>query len=207
MIAVLVAMSIYAFVHSWLAGEAKTLFRARFGDRAYYGFYRLLYNAFAVISFLPVLYLVTFHPGSTLWQVEAPLVWALYLVQVIGLIGFAASLLQIDMLRFAGVRQGLAYLRGDPLPLPEERLQMRGLYAVVRHPLYFFGLMILWAVPSMSAAYFGFCVSSTGYLLVGSLLEERRMVAHFGAHYVEYRQRTPWLIPFVKRARESGDET
>jgi protein-S-isoprenylcysteine O-methyltransferase Ste14 len=33
------------------------------------------------------------------------------------------------------------------------------------------------------------------YTLIGSLLEERRLAVLFGQEYVEYKKRTPWLVP------------
>ena len=40
---------------------------------------------------------------------------------------------------------------------------------------------------------------TTGYILVGVTLEERDLVAAFGARYEEYRRRVPMLIPFLPK--------
>ena len=44
----------------------------------------------------------------------------------------------VDFLRFAGIRQMVALFNGTELPLQNETLQTGGLYAWMRHPLYFF---------------------------------------------------------------------
>ena len=42
-------------------------------------------------------------------------------------------------------------------------------------------------------------IGVTVYTLIGSLLEERRLAAQFGQEYVEYKKRTPWLLPIKFR--------
>jgi protein-S-isoprenylcysteine O-methyltransferase Ste14 len=40
-----------------------------------------------------------------------------------------------------------------------------------------------------------FAIMSTAYILVGVRLEERDLVAAFGASYEQYRRRVPMLLP------------
>ncbi|MFW5691377.1 MAG: methyltransferase family protein [Chloroflexota bacterium] len=203
-IIVLGAMLIYGLVHSILASkEAKRAFRSRFGDRAYEGLYRLSFNVFAVVSFVPIAWLVVFQEGGTIWEI--PLAWepVLLLIQGIGLLGLGVSLLQIDVMRFAGISQAWAYLTGRELPLPLEKLQKGGLYGWVRHPLYLFSLIVLWPVTSMTDSYFGFALGATIYFLIGSYYEEKRMLSTYGDSYREYRQRVPWLIPLPRFTNKS----
>ncbi|NDJ62680.1 MAG: isoprenylcysteine carboxylmethyltransferase family protein, partial [Chloroflexi bacterium] len=119
-------------------------------------------------------------------------------VQIVGFAGLMISLLQIDLGQFTGLSQVLAYLNGERLPLPTEPLQTGGVYRLVRHPLYLFSLLLIWPMPIMTEALLAFNLVSTWYFAIGSLLEERRMLALFGDEYAEYRQRVPWLIPFVR---------
>jgi protein-S-isoprenylcysteine O-methyltransferase Ste14 len=132
------------------------------------------------------------------WEIPASLHAILLIIQVISAIGLIVSLLQIDLLRFLGFRQVKAYLNGDSLPLPTENLQIKGLYRFVRHPLYLFSIVSIWSVSSMADVYLGFCIGATLYFVVGSLYEERRLIKTFGEPYINYQQRVPWLIPFVR---------
>lgn len=196
MISVFVGIIIYGVVHSILAGQrTKARFQSRFGDRAYHGLYRLFYNVFAVASIAPIFLLVIFFPGGTIWHLDLDWEPLLLIIQAIGLIGLALSLIQIDLGRFLGVSQLHAYLTGGELPLPPEALQTGGLYRLVRHPLYVFSLMVIWPVTTMTYAYFGFCVGATVYFIVGSYYEEKRMVEWFGQSYIEYQKRVPWVLP------------
>lgn len=193
------AIMLYGIIHSLLAALGiKSLFRKLIGERAYQGWYMLFFNVIAVILLLPVLWLLASDSDETIWRIDAPWRYALLAVQAVGLIGLALSLLQIDGMRFLGVRQALTWLRGDSLPLPSETLQTSGVYALVRHPLYLFTLMVIWPVATMTATWFGFCLGATLYFVIGSRLEEQKLHQFFGEAYENYRARTPWLIPFVK---------
>ncbi|NDJ60722.1 MAG: hypothetical protein GYB67_06325, partial [Chloroflexi bacterium] len=67
-ILVVIVMMLFGLLHSVLAGRgSKNLMRDVFGDRLYEGFYRLGYNAFAVLLLLPVGAILVLNPGATLW--------------------------------------------------------------------------------------------------------------------------------------------
>lgn len=196
MIPILLTMLIFGVIHSLLAESGiKQAFSQRFGAYAYHGFYRLLYNIFTVITLLPVAFIMLTNPGEIIWQVEGAWAWVLRIIQIIGLVGLAVSLIQIDLGQFAGLSQLRAYLRQQPLPLPLESLQTNGLYSVVRHPLYLFSLMLIWPLQTMTESLLAFNIATTLYFMLGSLLEERRLLALFGQEYADYQRRVPWLIP------------
>lgn len=196
---ILLAVIVFGVIHSLLAGNvARAIFRRRFGERAYHGLYRLMFNAAAVITSAPLLLLLVAVPGHELWRVEGPVALAMIGVQVVGVFGFLLSLLQIDMGRFLGLSQFDAYRHNDPLPLPPEPLQQTGVYQLVRHPLYLFSLLVMWPMPLMTDALLVFNIAATAYLVIGSRLEEKRLLETFGQEYLEYRQRVPWLLPFAR---------
>jgi protein-S-isoprenylcysteine O-methyltransferase Ste14 len=69
------------------------------------------------------------------------------------------------------------------------------LYKLVRHPLYIGWLIIFWAAPTMTVAHLVFAWTTTVYILIAIRWEEHDLVEVFGDEYVEYRRRTPMLIP------------
>jgi len=75
------------------------------------------------------------------------------------------------------------------------------LYNWVRHPLYIGWLVIFWAAPTMTGSHLVFALMTTGYILFAIRLEERDMVSAFGTVYVDYRARTPMLIPRLSSRR------
>lgn len=195
----LLGMIAYGVLHTALAGWFKPRFRARFGDRAYHGFYRIVFNAVATVTLVPIglILLAADRETAPVWQLSPSLEPALSVVRLVGLVGVALSLLQIDTARFLGLSQLRAFLAGRTLPLPDEPLQTGGMYGLVRHPLYLFSLLVIWPVQTMRPGYFGFCLGATLYFVFGSLLEERRLTAGFGQPYLDYRRRVGWLVPFV----------
>lgn len=76
------------------------------------------------------------------------------------------------------------------------RFTVRGPYLWVRHPLYFFMLVLIWATPAMSTDRLLFNVLWTAWLALGSYLEERDLVAEFGDTYRHYQNTVPMLVPW-----------
>ncbi len=75
-------------------------------------------------------------------------------------------------------------------------LVVRGPYLWIRHPLYFFTLVFIWATPSLSLDRLLFNVLWTFWIVLGSCLEEKDLVAEFGESYRHYQDTVPMLIPW-----------
>jgi methanethiol S-methyltransferase len=73
-----------------------------------------------------------------------------------------------------------------------------GFYRHVRHPLYTFGLMILWLSPRVTINSFIVYLSLTVYIIIGAYFEERKLLREYGQEYADYRSMTPMLIPGLK---------
>jgi protein-S-isoprenylcysteine O-methyltransferase Ste14 len=87
---------------------------------------------------------------------------------------------------------------GDRFPPAEPRppvLTVRGPYRWVRHPLYFFVLLMIWSYPTLTVDRALFNGLWTLWIFTGSVLEERDLVAEFGDRYREYQRNVPMLIP------------
>ena len=98
--------------------------------------------------------------------------------------------------------------KGSPLPLaPTQKLVIKGPYAYCRNPmtfgaiLYYLGLIIY--VNSLTGLILVLIVS-TIYALYIKLVEEKELELRFGKDYIEYKKRTPFLIP---RPRKSEVKT
>jgi protein-S-isoprenylcysteine O-methyltransferase Ste14 len=74
-------------------------------------------------------------------------------------------------------------------------LTIKGPYRWVRHPLYFFVIIIIWTNPDLTADRLLFNVLWTVWIFIGAMLEERDLVSHFGEAYRQYQQKVPMLIP------------
>jgi protein-S-isoprenylcysteine O-methyltransferase Ste14 len=77
----------------------------------------------------------------------------------------------------------------------DDTLQVRGFYCYVRHPLYLFAILFVWLTPAMTVNMATLYSLITLYFVVGSVHEEGRLVAQFGAAYRAYQRQVPRLIP------------
>ncbi len=184
------AIALWGTVHSLLASLGFKDFLRRLLGNGFMKFYRLLYNFFAVVSLAPVLYLLASLPDRTLYRVSAPWSYLMLAGQGTSALLLLVAALQTDVLAFAGLRQLFEPEKSD--------LIKTGFYRVVRHPLYTFGLLILWLSPSMPVNSLVVSMSLTVYILVGIIFEERKLLREFGQEYAKYKSATPMLIPGTK---------
>ena len=197
-------MAFFGLVHSLTAGRPfKNWMQRLMGERLYHGTYRLLYNVLSLPTFAPTLLAVALLPDQPVYSVRLPWAALLIALQVGGIAGLVVSARMTDVLDFAGLRQLAALLNGDPLPLPPEPFTTRGLYGLMRHPIYFFSLIFLWASPIMTVNTLLFNLGATAYFLIGTYPEERRLLALYGERYRAYQRRVPRLLPWP-RPRPQG---
>lgn len=182
----LLALALWGVVHSFLASHlAKDLVHLKAGSM---DFYRLAYNIFAAISFLPILYLMTTLPDQLAYEIPTPWNWVMFGGQLLSAILLVTAFLQTDLLSFIGLRQLFEEEKSGALVT-------HGLYRVVRHPLYTFGLLFIWLMPTVSQNSLAIYIGATIYTLVGAFFEERKLLREFGGEYAAYKQKTPMLIP------------
>lgn len=196
----LLAFGLWAGLHTLLAAVGtKQAVNGRLNPRLYAGWYRLFYNGVALVTFLPVYRLVATMPQTVLWSWSRPYAFLALGIQIVGLVGLAASLWLTDIWHFLGIRQAIWYLRGsngDTPPTPP--FTTKGPYALVRHPLYFFSLLWLWFIPVMTVSSLVFYAAITLYFWLGAIYEEKKLAASFGADYHAYQQRVPRFLPFKR---------
>lgn len=179
------------WVKTWLAQRAPTLLPA----------YRLLFNLIATVLLIPIVLLI--------WQSDAPPLWAWR-----GIWGWLADGLALAILGgfiwTMGHYQGMDFLglsqwrTGQSQIEDTEGLSLSPLHRVVRHPWYFLSLLLIWS-RDMPPAMLISAVAISLYLVVGSWLEEAKLVRRFGAAYERYQQQVPGLVPIPGR-RLSAEE-
>jgi protein-S-isoprenylcysteine O-methyltransferase Ste14 len=73
--------------------------------------------------------------------------------------------------------------------------EVRGPYRWVRHPLYACVLLMIWSYPHLTVDRLLFNLLWTVWIVIGTLLEERDLVAEFGGRYRGYQHNVSLLIP------------
>ncbi|WP_136808836.1 methyltransferase family protein [Desulfosediminicola flagellatus] len=178
----LISKSISGYLHGML------------GTYRYY--YRLLYNLIALFSLIPLLLItdsMRFAPVFT-WQGGWNFLRAMMFGLSIWL--FIDGARNYDFSCMLGFRQIKSrqqiILLGD-----DEQFCRKGSHGIIRHPWYLGGLLIIW---SRYQTYYDstmvVAIVLSVYLIVGSWLEERKLVAEYGEKYRCYQQDVSMLFPW-----------
>ena len=105
------------------------------------------------------------------------------------------ALRSFDPLGLAPIRAHLRQEHCRSLPFT-----VRGPYRWVRHPIYSGILLLFWCTPVLTADRLLLNVLWSGWMIVGTILEERDLTARFGDAYQDYQRRVPMLIPWRRPA-------
>lgn len=188
------SFALWALAHSLLASHtAKAFSAALFGD-VHNKYYRLFYNIFAGFSILPVLGSLLL-PNQPLYSVPAPLSYLFIGIQGLGAVIAGLAVLSTGGRRFLGISQLFEW---EQPPRPET-LKNNGLYHWVRHPIYTGSLLFIWFTPQMSWNLLALYIAFTLYFFIGSIFEERKLLADFGETYASYQARTGRILPRVRK--------
>ena len=186
------ASALWGLVHSVTASvKFKEAVCRVFGVKSM-NWYRLIYNIFSTITFLPLLVLAVALPDRFLYEIPDPWVDITLIIQLMAAIALLVGVLQTDVWSFLGIKQ----LTGGSM---ESRIVTGGLYRFVRHPLYSAGLVFIWLTPVMTVNRLVLFLSLTIYIIIGAYYEERKLKREFGKEYEDYQTRTPMLIPALFR--------
>ncbi len=135
------------------------------------------------------------QPSQTvLYQAEGLLRLLARAITVFAIVGFSWGVRALGNFDTFGIRPIRAYLRGRQLRA--SNIVVRGPYLWVRHPLYFFVLVLIWSAPDVSSDRLLFNVLWTLWVVLGTYLEEKDLVADFGEKYRHYQKTVPMLFPW-----------
>lgn len=157
--------------------------------------YRLAYNLLAAGLLVPLLWLTFTTEGRPLWAWTGIFAWLAHASAALAIVGFVWSSHAYDLGAFAGLRDE---------PGGEPQLGLSPLHRYVRHPWYFFGLLLLWT-RDMDSSRLTVVSIITIYIVIGSYLEDRKLETELGAAYRDYRARVPGLIPRPWRMLSRAD--
>jgi protein-S-isoprenylcysteine O-methyltransferase Ste14 len=182
----------FAVIHSLLASlPFKRSIRRSLGSRAD-KLYMPVYNLIAVITLIPLVYLLYKNPGPFLYIVPSPWRWLMIAGQVIAAIIGPRALLD------APHRFRLHSQLSAPNTPQAGHLEIHGVYRWIRDPFLFSGLVLMWLTPFMTTNLLIIYILTTIYLVMGSLHWESRLVAQFGDEYREYQKNVYRIIPGLK---------
>jgi len=192
----------WCVVHSGMISITVTgFFKRRLGS--HYRFYRVFYNLVAVVTIAPVFLYCQFLQEHVLFCWQGPMIAVqVLLFATAGLLALAGAR-HYDMLQLLGLRQ--VFTGASHGILSESgKLDTSGILGVTRHPWYLGAILLVWAdYRSLTAAMLITNVILTVYLVVGTILEERKLVIELGEEYREYQRQVSMLLP-LKWLRTCG---
>ena len=211
-LAVIIALSIFAVVHSLFASQrAKYMFETRLGVKRGRAVHRVAFVAqsFAMLSAGAVWFLKL--PDRELYRLRGAAALLMRAVQALSFIELLWVFRVIGIARFMGVSQAAALLSKQPLPQtpeaqgppPDENGEMNicGPFKFSRHPYNLGVLGIVWFFPRMTVNRLRWRLRLPIYTLAGSLHEEQRLRRYFGpAAYDRYAAEVPFTLPKVQQS-------
>jgi protein-S-isoprenylcysteine O-methyltransferase Ste14 len=189
----------YCALHSFLISVRFTAMMNRLLKK-YYAFYRLFYILISLALIIPLLRYGDRVDTQIIITYGLPLTILRYILTAGSLIMFFwAFFFDYDSLSFFGIRQILHMNKTKEADAPGE-LKRNGLLGLMRHPMYLALIIFIWCQTSRVVDIVVNTVL-TVYVVIGTILEERKLVLEFGDNYVRYQREVPMLIPFTKKKK------
>jgi len=182
----------YFTIHSILASETVKAFAAKLFQPKYY---RLFFNFVALVTLLPIIFIFIKTENRVLFDFSFLKILGIGF-SLAGLFFGVKALRSYDLGEFSGTAQ--LQTGSDKII---ENLNTSGMNSYVRHPLYFATLLLIWGMflifPKDTVLVL--VVITNLYLIVGTKLEENKLVNDFGEVYLDYQKRVPMLLPNIFR--------
>ncbi len=183
----------YCTVHSALISTTFTNFLKEKTGNAYH-FYRLFYNIFSIVTLIPVILYTLSVKQQPFFVWDGYLLPIKYILIATGIIFFILGGQRYSFFQFAGIQQ---IRKGIDQKLINKtgKLSTSGILGAVRHPLYAALFPLIWA-RDLDIAFLIVNIILSAYLIIGTILEEDKLVLEFGDTYSEYQQKVSMLFPF-----------
>ncbi len=186
---------LWCAVHSGMISLTVTDYlKKRFAG--YFRFYRLFYNFFSLITLAPICLYTRAIDGPIAFRWEGYMIILQVALLAIGILLAVAGAKHYDALQLWGIRQIKTGMSHQALS-KSGSMKASGILGVTRHPWYLGAMLLLWSVfrememPTLIAV-----IVLTVYLVVGTVLEERKLVVEYGDSYRRYQAKVSMLIPF-----------
>ena len=160
----------------------------------FYRYHRLFYNIFSIVTLIPVVIYSLSIKQMPFFVWHGYLLPVKYLLLFTGILFFVMGARNYNAAEFFGFAQ-IKDGSNHTLMNKSGKLSSRGILDVVRHPFYAGIFPLLWSSDlDITALIINIILSI--YVLIGTILEERKLILEFGDAYREYQQKVSMLFPF-----------
>ncbi len=189
------AWGIWCAMHSLLIAPSVTgLIRSRFpgSDR----WYRIFYNGFSLITLIPLLYYTMSFESTAVFGWEGTWQVLRFALLLLAFILFREGAKKYALDYFLGIKQ-LQTGKNNTLLNDKKTFARTGAFGLIRHPWYAGSLLLVWsALPNYTSATIIISSILSVYLIAGTLLEERKILAEYGESYRLYQKHVSMLFPW-----------
>jgi protein-S-isoprenylcysteine O-methyltransferase Ste14 len=184
---------LWCSLHSTLVATPVTDWMKKIWSRQF-RFYRLFFSAFSVATLIPLITYSIYIDGEPVFRWEGFWIIAKYGLLVTALFLFFAGGRHYNLWQLLGIRQIRKGRTGQAL-WEYNRLDTSGILGIIRHPWYTAGILLVWARDmTLSALVINIVISA--YFVVGTVLEEHKLLLAFGESYRKYQGRVSMFVPF-----------
>ena len=184
---------IWCTLHSTLISITVTNYAKEVLGRGFQ-FYRLLYNMFSLLTFVPLLYYSASLEPEPVFRWHGSLLIIQYFLIAVSVFLFIAGGWSYSILNFLGIQQMKTGRESGSLS-EQGTFVVSGIHKIVRHPWYLGGMIIVWT-GNVSVLSFIINIVITAYFIIGTYLEERKLILEFGDQYREYQRNVSMFSPY-----------
>jgi protein-S-isoprenylcysteine O-methyltransferase Ste14 len=156
-------------------------------------YYSAVYSIVSGITLIAIILLWQKTPGL-IASADGLYSWmlrALFFLCIAGFYWGTTSLVSFDPFGVKKIERHLRHKETKPMPMT-----VQGAYRWVRHPLYFFSLVMIWANPNLTTDRLLFNILWSIWIVIATMFEERDLIHDFGKQYREYQAKVPMIIPY-----------
>ena len=168
------------------------LYEKKLGDQ--FRFYRLFYNTVSLVTLIPLVFYSISIRQAPVFRWEGHLVIVKYLLWVTSIYLFVAGGRHYSLSQLLGIRQ-IKTVRANRTLSEYGTFDTSGILSVIRHPWYTAGIIAVWA-NDISLSTFLINIVISAYFVIGTILEERKLLLEFGEKYREYQKNVSMFIPY-----------
>ena len=185
----------WCVMHSFLISSTIISFMER-QFSGYDRWYRIFYNIFSLVTLtVPVFYLKSLHsPALFKWQ--GGWFFIRFFMLLLAFVLFREGARRYRLTSFLGLDQ-LRTGKRDVLLNGQETFSRSGIFGIIRHPWYGGSILLVWSGAQVySVATTFVAVILTFYLIVGTFLEEKKLLTQYGEEFRVYQQKVSMFFPW-----------
>ena len=135
--------------------------------------------------------------GVFVWQIEMPANLIMILLNLASWALLSISSIQAGYKVQTGSLGWTSVYQGKEPIFPD--MPTRGMFSIIRQPIYLSFSLVLWTSPQMSVDLFIVALSYSLYCYFGPMLKEKRFYRIYGNQFTEYQERVPYYLPLISR--------